>query len=124
MLPQGRLSRRDRAQAQDTPRLRTASALLAAALVTGAFLLAPDRTGAKRLDLSALSLGGGLSGVVIRLCESPQFLLVIPHGPASRLAVRDGVVGRVQAGPTAAISRRGADQLSIQARIAIARRGS
>lgn len=43
MLPQGRLSRRVRAQAQDTPRLRTASALLAAALVTGAFLLAPDR---------------------------------------------------------------------------------
>jgi len=43
MLPQSRLSRRDRAQAQDTPRLRTASALLAAALVTGAFLLAPDR---------------------------------------------------------------------------------
>ena len=43
MLPQSRLSRRGRAQAQDIARVRTGSALLAAALVTGALLLAPER---------------------------------------------------------------------------------
>ena len=43
MLPQSRVSRRGRAQAQDIARLRTGSALLAAALVTGALLLAPER---------------------------------------------------------------------------------
>ena len=42
MLPQNRVSRRDRAQPQDTSRVRTGSALLAAALVTGALLMAPD----------------------------------------------------------------------------------
>ena len=43
MLPQSRVSRRDRAQSQDTSRVRTGSALLAAALVTGALLMAPDQ---------------------------------------------------------------------------------
>ena len=43
MLPQNRVSRRDRAQPQDTSRVRIGSALLAAALVTGALLMAPDQ---------------------------------------------------------------------------------
>ena len=43
MLPQSRVSRRGRAQAQDIARHRTGSALVAAALVTGALLLAPER---------------------------------------------------------------------------------
>ena len=43
MLPQSRVSRRDHAQVQDTALVRTGSALLAAALVTGALLLAPER---------------------------------------------------------------------------------
>jgi hypothetical protein len=43
MLPQTRVSRRDRAQAQDIARVRSGSALLAAALVTGALLMAPER---------------------------------------------------------------------------------
>ena len=43
MLPQSRATRRHRARAQDTPGVRTGSALLAAALVTGALLIAPDR---------------------------------------------------------------------------------
>ncbi|MEJ6584692.1 MAG: serine protease inhibitor [Synechococcus sp. ChSW.bin.154] len=43
MLPQSRVSRRDRAQPQDTSRVRIGSALLAAALVSGALLMAPDQ---------------------------------------------------------------------------------
>jgi hypothetical protein len=43
MLPQSRASRRHRAKVQDTARVRTCSALFAAAMVTGALLMAPDR---------------------------------------------------------------------------------
>ena len=43
MLPQSQVLRRDRAKAKDTAWVRTGSALLAGALVTGALLIAPDR---------------------------------------------------------------------------------